>query len=697
MVRAQHHRGPDGTGWHLSPSGAAGLGHNRLSIIDLSAAGSQPMSTPDGRLWLTFNGEIYNYLELRDALSDYPFRSRSDSEVLLAAFQKWGPACLDRLVGMFAFAIWDEHEQSLFGARDRFGVKPLYYSVVDGSRLVLASEIKSLHAAGVAQVEDATAWATYLAHGYLDDSARTFWQGVQSLLPGHAFLWRHADLKIWRWYDLAEAVGEPFDARSEAEVSDEYLELLRESVRLRFRADVPVGINLSGGLDSSILLALVRELHGPDSHVKAFTFATGDPRYDETPWVAEMLDHTRHPLTVCTLSSAEVPALAEQVQAAEDEPFGGLPTLAYARVFERARQEGVIVLLDGQGMDEQWAGYDYYREPGSEGTSMPLQGSNDSPVRPGCLTPEFRALAVPRTTAAPFGDRLRNLQYRDTCTKIPRALRFNDRISMRASTELREPFLDHRLFELALRQGPDRKISSGTGKWLLRQIAANHLPGRIVEAPKRPLQTPQREWLRGPLREWATALIDDAVHGPGAPWLDVAAVRAEWKRFCEGHSDNSFYVWQWLSLALMQRAGPPHRALARVGRSTGRTSEGDGPRGRYDVHSPPCSKLNQPSATRLGRHSGLDGSAPRRVESGSAAQHFDGTVRGPTISVRKVTSREGRDGERSLQERRLIHSPPGRASRDPEIAERGDKSAHNDHQIWSSRHSGDSIREIVGP
>ena len=553
MVQAQHHRGPDGTGWHMSPSGTAGLGHNRLSIIDLSTAGSQPMSTPDGRLWLTFNGEIYNYLELREALSDYPFRSRSDSEVLLAAYQKWGPACLDRLVGMFAFAVWDEHEQSLFGARDRFGVKPLYYSVVDGSRLLVASEIKALHAAGVAPVEDAATWATYLALGYLDVSARTFWQGVESLLPGHAFVWRETGLKIWRWYDLFDAVGEPFDSRSDGEVSDEYLQLLRESVRLRFRADVPVGINLSGGLDSSILLALVRELHGPDSQVKAFTFATGDPQYDETPWVADMLAQTHHPLTVCTLSPADVPALAEQVHAAEDEPFGGVPTLAYARVFERARQEGAIVLLDGQGMDEQWAGYDYYRSEAPEGASMPLQGSADPPVRPDCLTPEFRALAIPWSAAAPFGDRLRNRQYRDTCTKIPRALRFNDRISMRASTELREPFLDHRLFELAFRQGADRKIANGTGKWLLRQIAASHLPGRIVEAPKRPLQTPQREWLRGPLHGWATALIDEAVHGPGAAWLDAAAVGAEWTRFCQGHSDNSFYVWQWIGLALMAR------------------------------------------------------------------------------------------------------------------------------------------------
>jgi len=572
MVRSQHHRGPDGTGHFASPSRLAGLGHNRLSIIDLSAAGAQPMSSADGRLWLTFNGEIYNYLELREALSGYPFRSRSDSEVLLAAYERWGADCLGRLIGMFAFAIWDEREQSLFGARDRFGVKPFYYAVDAAARLRVASEIKALHAGGIAPIADVATWATYLALGHLDTSASTFWQGVHSLPPGHALRWRRGELTTWRWYDLAAAVGEPFDDRPEADVADEYLALLRDSVRLRFRADVPVGINLSGGLDSSILLALVRELHGPDSRVQAFTFATGDTAYDETPWVVQMLDRTRHPLNVCTLAADDVPPLAEQVQAAEDEPFGGLPTLAYARVFERARATGTIVLLDGQGMDEQWAGYDYYRSAAPAAATMALQGASDSPVRPHCLTGEFRALARPHPVAAPFSDRLRNLQYRDTCAKIPRALRFNDRISMRASTELREPFLDHRAFELAMRQPSSRKIAEGTGKWLLRRIAADLLPGGIVEAPKRPLQTPQREWLRGPLRTWAADLIETALSGPAASWLDAAAVRTEWARFLDGGSDNSFYVWQWISLALIQRGhagapaaggGPPPAAAAR--------------------------------------------------------------------------------------------------------------------------------------
>jgi len=557
-VGSQRHRGPDAEGIWLSQSRRAGLGHNRLSIIDLSEAGRQPMSSHDGRLWIVFNGEIYNYLELRAELSEYPYRSHSDTEVLLAAYERWGERCLDRLIGMFAFLIWDEREQKLFAARDRFGIKPLnYHWNADGS-LAIASEIKALFAAGTVAEPDEIAWANYLNAGLYDHTPRTFWRGVNSLPAGHCLTWQTGKVTISRWYDLAERSGEAFDSRSEAEVCEEYLSLLMDSVRLRFRSDVPVGINLSGGVDSSTLLGLVHAVQGEDSNVKAFTFVTGDAQYDELPWVEQMLARTNHPAMVCRLDVSEVPALAESIQRHQDEPFGGLPTLAYARVFERARQEGVIVLLDGQGMDEQWAGYDYYQtavaSAATVGSVSLVQGTKNRPVKPECLQPEFRAMVEEFRAPQPFSDRLRNLQYRDAMlTKIPRALRFNDRISMRASTELREPFLDHRLFELALRQPMERKLGNGTGKLMLRRIAAELLPQGVVEAPKRPLQTPQREWLRGPLRDWATAQIETALGGWGANWLDADAVRTEWRHYLSGESDNSFYVWQWINLGLMNQ------------------------------------------------------------------------------------------------------------------------------------------------
>jgi len=181
-----------------------------------------------------------------------------------------------------------------------------------------------------------------------------------------------------------------------------------------------------------------------------------------------------------------------------------------------------------------------------------VQGTRQRPVRPDCLNDDFRRMARPLDRPQVFPDRLRNRQYADTrLTKIPRALRFNDRISMCYSTELREPFLDHRLFELAFRQPAERKIANGTGKWMLRRMASHLLPAGIVEAPKRPLQTPQREWLAGPLRYWASAHIEGALAEYGGAWFEPAAVRRAWNQYLAGHSDNSFYIWQWVSLGLM--------------------------------------------------------------------------------------------------------------------------------------------------
>ncbi len=551
MVAVQHHRGPDGRGLYEDPEGRAALGHTRLAILDLSDAGLQPMSSADGRYHLVFNGEIYNYLELRAALGDgETFRSATDSEVLLAAFARWGAGCLERLVGMFAFAVWDEHAKELFAARDRFGVKPLYYHQRPDGGLLLASEIKALHAGGVPRAADPRAWATYLTAGILDHSPRTFWEGIRALPAGHTLVWREGAVRIRRWYDLAGRVGTDLDQRPAAAAREEYAARMAESVRLRFRSDVPVGINLSGGLDSSVLLGLVQRVQGKDSDVKAFTFVTGDERYDELPWVRRMLERTRHPSVVCALRPEEVPALAESVHECQDEPFGGLPTLAYARLFEVARDHGVVVLLDGQGLDEQWCGYDYYAEPERASRTV-VQATREPATRADCLLPELAGQADGFEPPVPFPDPLRNLQYRDIClTKIPRALRFNDRVSMRCSRELREPFLDHRLVELALRQPARRKIWGATHKRMLRTLARPLAPSGLVEAPKRPLQTPQREWLRGPLRGWADDLIERALVRHGGVWLDAAAVRRHWRRFQAGRSDNSFYVWQWLGMGM---------------------------------------------------------------------------------------------------------------------------------------------------
>lgn len=557
-MASQAHRGPDATGIHVASNDLAGLGHNRLSILDLSPAGRQPMSDVTGRYWIVFNGEIYNYVELRSELeSSFSFHSRTDTEVLLAAYQKWGMNCLDRLIGMFAFVIWDTQEESAFGARDRFGVKPLHIHLTAGGGLWLTSEIKAFHAAGLAAEPDPVTWATYLSSGAYDHGDRTFWREVRRLSPGACFTWSVRKGFVERtWYDpAASAIAQGPDKREETVVAEELLGLLDESVRLRFRSDVPVGICLSGGLDSSLLLGLVHRLQGRESNIKTFTFYCGDPAYDELPWVEQMLKGSHHPACFCRLAAEEVPELARQVQQFQDEPFGGIPTLGMAKVHQRAKAEGVVVLLDGNGVDEGWAGYDYYQKSSNLNPALgPVQGSVSRSTRPECLDNTFARLSAKVVAPAPFGDQLLDLQYRDVrLTKIPRAMRFADRVSMMVARELREPFLDHRILELGLRQAMDRKIRDGQGKWLVRKVSRSWLPEEVREAPKRPVQTPQREWLRGPLASWAAECIEDGLAGFGADWLNPGAVRREWQAYLDEGSDNSFYIWQWITIGLMSR------------------------------------------------------------------------------------------------------------------------------------------------
>lgn len=556
------HRGPDDSAYHLHAQG--GFGFRRLSIIDLSAAGRQPMSSADGRYWLVLNGEIYNYLELKSELGDYPFRSATDSEVALAAFIRWGPGCLPRFRGMFALLVWDSVTGRTFAARDRFGVKPLYYHKAADGRVLFASEPKAFAAAGITLTPDVNAWRQYLAFGLYEHGERTFFNEIRSLPAGHMASVDAGGFRLERWYDLPARVAARYpDMRPDADVMDEYQALLEDSIRLRFRSDVPVGFTLSGGLDSSLLFGLVRHTLAAGSEMRAFTFTCGDPLYDESVWVDRLLAGANRHWEVCHLDVAAVPDLAARVAAAQDEPFGGVPTLAASLMYERAREHGVTVLLDGQGMDEQWAGYDYYARaadgesdtPTVQGTAFPIDARD-------WLAPEFfdgRAQVAdrfPAFTGVPLIDvRLRDILH----TKIPRALRFNDRISMMHSTELREPFLDDRLVELALAQPATRLIRNGERKVLLRRLAERYIGTQLSAAPKRPVQTPQREWLGGPLASWVREISDRSALLQ--QWYKPGAVDALLRRLASGETDNSFAVWQVVSVALWEstvlNANPP--------------------------------------------------------------------------------------------------------------------------------------------
>jgi len=542
MLSGQHHRGPDATGKYKDDNFAA-LGHNRLAIIDLSAKSNQPFVDNSSRYVIVFNGEIYNYIELKKELQNqYVFKTESDTEVLLAAYIVYGKSCLEKLNGMFAFAIWDNNDKKLFAARDRFGVKPFCYSVKD-QIFYFSSEIKALHAAGISKIPNDKVWASYFAYGSYGTPDETFWEGIAQLPGGHSLEYENQHLTIEKWYCFEDEVAKQPKNLTYNQAKKKYVALLKDSIKLRFRSDVPVGFNISGGLDSSVLLALVNNFNNNDK-INAYTFYTNNPDYDELPWVVKMIAKTHNPLTKVLLQAEEVPDFAKKMAFQQDEPYGGIPTLAYAKIFEQARKDKVLVLLDGQGMDEQWAGYDYYTQE----NDATIQGVQESPYKTNLLSQSFLAKAEKPIYPKPFEDEVLNKQYRDLFyTKIPRALRFNDRISMMYSTELREPFLDYRLVELAFSLPLDFKIKEGVTKFMLREIASEYLADDLVFAPKRALQTPQREWLAEDLKEWVNECFAAIEKTDLSSWFNKEELQKELQLYFERNSQSSFHIWQCIS------------------------------------------------------------------------------------------------------------------------------------------------------
>lgn len=542
MLLSQHHRGPDATGKYYDANYAV-LGHNRLSIIDLSEKSNQPFLDNSGRYIIVFNGEIYNYIELKKELQDqYNFKTQSDTEVLLAAYIVYGKDCLEKLNGMFAFAIWDKVGKRLFAARDRFGVKPFYYNQRNNS-FYFSSEIKALHAAGIPKKSNEKVWASYFAYGSYGNPDETFWEGISQLPGGHYLEYENQKITLKKWYIFEEEVAKQPKNLTYNEAKKQYLELLKDSIWLRFRADVSVGFNISGGLDSSVLLAMVNLQE--NKNINAYTFYTDNPDYDELLWVESLISKTNNPLRKVLLKSEEVPDFAKKITLQQDEPYGGIPTLAYAKIFEQARKDNALVLLDGQGMDEQWAGYDYYTQKGD----ATVQGVKDSPYKTNMLSADFLEKAEKPVYPTPFDDEILNKQYRDLFyTKIPRALRFNDRISMMNSVELREPFLDYRLVEFAFSLPLSFKIKNGITKFMLREIASEYLADDLVFTPKRALQTPQREWLATDLRLWVAQCFADIEDSNFNDWFNIPEMKKELESYNDGNIQSSFHIWQCLSL-----------------------------------------------------------------------------------------------------------------------------------------------------
>jgi asparagine synthase (glutamine-hydrolysing) len=334
---------------------------------------------------------------------------------------------------------------------------------------------------------------------------------------------------------------------------DELLFLLESSVNYRFIADVPVGVCLSGGLDSSLLLAIIQRIKGKDFPIHAFSFYTNDVRYDELPWVEMMVKQTGVQLHPCLLKPDEIETLSKKISFHMDEPFGGIPTLGMSKVFECASDIGITVLLDGNGLDEGWAGYEYYqRAHDIDIQKGPVQQSFHQADMKSVLNEDFLKLRNEFKVHHNDSDPIRSLQLRDVLqSKIPRSMRFADRNSMAYSLELREPFLDHRIIELGLSQPNKYKINNGQGKWLVRKLASKLLPGEIRLAPKRGVQTPQREWFKDELSLWVRQNIEIVLSQNDYAWFKKDKGLKMYERFKNGDFDNSFFVWQWINFQLL--------------------------------------------------------------------------------------------------------------------------------------------------
>ncbi len=553
------HRGPDDAGLWLSPDGRVGLAHRRLAIIDLSPGGHQPMLDASGQLCITFNGEIYNYQELRRELAaqGHVFRTASDTEVILEAYRAWGTDCLQRFNGMFAFGLFDSGKQQLFLARDRAGEKPLFYYQTTG-RFLFASELKALMAhREFPRILDLEALNSYLAYGYVPGD-QCILQGAHKLPPGHALLYdlRQGGAQVWPYWSLPEA-----DSREQASEEELVAELearLMDSVRLRLIADVPVGISLSGGLDSSLVTAMAARIStGP---VKTFNISfAGHGRYDEAPYARLVARHfgTEHTELVAEPATVELlPRLARQF----DEPLADHSMVPTFLVSQLLRKE-VTVALGGDGGDELFGGYPHYNfllkeeryrrfvptpirswaaAAAARFLPLGLRGRNhligfdrdlawsiahinlffDYHSRQRLLSPLVRngwqASAAPedyraglcRAGASP----LYQAAATDFQTTMAEAYLVKvDRASMLCSLEMRAPFLDHRLVEFAFGRVPDRlRVAGDQRKILLRRLAQRLLPAELDITRKQGFTMPLGSWLKGEWGHYVEAVLEAA-------------------------------------------------------------------------------------------------------------------------------------------------------------------------------------------
>ena len=608
------HRGPDGARSWLTrrPQAVVGLGHRRLSIIDLTHAADQPMFDPSGDLALVYNGEIYNYVELRSELAAAGriFSTQSDTEVLLAAYEQWGADCLPRLNGMFAFALWDGRRGELFLARDRFGEKPLFHSRLSGGGHAFASEMKALFAhPDIPLTPRESAVSSYVAGTFYEDVPQTMFEGVERLMPAHAMIVGEdgAVRRHWRYWtpDYSPDAG-PFD---EAAAVERFRSLLERSVRMRLRSDVPVGTSLSGGLDSSTIVCLLaaERMETPTLTQNTFSgrFDDFDPTLSEGPYIDLVVDRTGvrgHSVTPTAFGLAEE---SERLHWHQEEPFLSASIFLQWCVMRLAHEHQTTVLLDGQGADELLAGYQFYfpayqldlvdrRQLGRlvyESLTFRRRLRHASRLYADSLRRFNHDVSLGARDLAgawrrgrglshgPYEDgvpparpgaRLRRLiaealQY----NSLPMLLRYADRNAMAFSRETRFPFLDYQLVDWCVTL-PDRAyVRGGWQKYILRKATGDILPSEIRwRADKVGYAAPLDLWLRGSLHDWGWERL---FSGPivELEGYDRTVLEDLWSRHQVGEN-HSWALWRWISLnewfALID-SGVWRRGLEPVGAS----------------------------------------------------------------------------------------------------------------------------------
>ena len=610
MSAALLHRGPDGGSVWMDRDAGIALAHRRLAIVDLSDAGLQPMHSHGEGLVITFNGEIYNFASLRPDLEakGHRFSGHSDTEVMLAAFESYGiEQALQKLAGMFAFALWDRRQRVVHLVRDRLGKKPLYVAVINGA-LAFASELKGLLVyPGFEPKVDTHARAMVLRNGWVPDDS-CIWEGVFKLPPGtmlsveidgvHRETSASLKAKVKTWWSLSDAAesGQNNLVRARgAELEDELDTLLRTVVGERMVADVPLGAFLSGGIDSSMIAALMQSQS--TRPVRTFTIGFREAAFDEAPHASQAAKHFGTDHTEFEVTPEDALAVIPQLPRIWDEPFADesqIPTYLLARL---ARQH-VTVALSGDGGDECFGGYTRHvmpaklervfqlplpmRKAGASAIQMLSPGSwekllgimpnrsaanamlsgenlhkfagvldvaNDHELYERLIAVTPRSLsshgqiARGSNSAPQLADPVSRLIYRDMAGYLPGDILVKlDRATMAVSLEGRCPFLDHRLVEFAWRLPTSVKIQGGKGKWLLRRVLSRYLPEAMFERPKQGFNLPIGAWLRGPLRDWAEALLDTRrICEDG--FLDGPGVAKCWREHLSGERDRSRELW----------------------------------------------------------------------------------------------------------------------------------------------------------